>query len=144
MASRGDRLRICPQCGRATVRYVVWTEESARRGGARVWHWEEEDGAHHACRKSRLLGIPPAGVARPSTAAVPPPAGVARSPSLPPRGRNYSAGTAGRAEISAPVVVRGPLYVPVACDCGVPPWEVCKHSFPEYLDADGNPKRESA
>lgn len=53
-------------------------------------------------------------------------------------------GTAGRAEISAPVVVRGPLYVPVACDCGVPPWEVCKHSFPEYLDADGNPKRESA
>jgi hypothetical protein len=29
-------------------------------------------------------------------------------------------------------VITGPLYEPSGCDCGAPPWEVCKHSFPEY------------
>lgn len=30
----------------------------------------------------------------------------------------------------------GENYVDVKCDCGVPPWEVCKHSFPEVIEAE--------
>lgn len=137
-------MRLCERCGLAVVRFVFWTAESERRGGERVWHWVEEDGAHHRCRQTLARKSPPVSVAGPSPEPVRPLSGGARSPSLPPRRRNYSAGKGRAAEISAPVVVRGPLYVPVACDCGVPPWEVCKHSFPEHLNADGNPKRSGA
>lgn len=36
-------------------------------------------------------------------------------------------------EVSAGVVVVGERYVRVECDCGVPPWERCEHSFPEEV-----------
>ena len=34
----------------------------------------------------------------------------------------------GRADCKPSVLVVGRLYREVNCDCGVPPWEECKHS----------------
>jgi hypothetical protein len=35
-----------------------------------------------------------------------------------------------------PRLVVGSEFVDVKCDCGVPNWEVCKHSFHEYMVDD--------
>lgn len=33
-------------------------------------------------------------------------------------------------------VQAGPDYYDCKCDCGVPPWETCEHSFPLVLEAE--------
>jgi hypothetical protein len=45
--------------------------------------------------------------------------------------RNLTAEYHGR-----PRLVIGSEFVDVKCDCGVPNWEVCKHSFHEYMVDD--------
>lgn len=40
----------------------------------------------------------------------------------------------GRPTVGKPVLVIGENYKPSGCDCDIPPWEICKHSFHWMLD----------
>ena len=40
-------------------------------------------------------------------------------------------------EVQSYGVVTGDLYVDVKCDCGIPPWEECRHSFIPKKDCTG-------
>ena len=42
----------------------------------------------------------------------------------------------GRPLVSKGIVVIGENYKPSGCDCGIPPWEVCEHSFQWAKDED--------
>jgi hypothetical protein len=51
----------------------------------------------------------------------------------PPKHKSKSKQKKGRPLIGKPVLVIGINYVPSNCDCDIPPWELCPHSFPDLL-----------
>lgn len=42
---KGIKLRPCHVCGE-TVNFVLWLDESTKRG-RKIYHWANEDGSHH-------------------------------------------------------------------------------------------------
>ena len=52
MGKRGERLRPCLKCG-VEIRFVPWEERRATEK-KNIWHWVEESGEHHKCRRTAL------------------------------------------------------------------------------------------
>lgn len=46
----------------------------------------------------------------------------------------YDTPTGPKYSMMSAKAIRGENYVEVQCDCGVPPWEVCIHSFWEEIE----------
>ena len=47
MGKKGEKLRPCPRCS-MNIRFVRWIER-AEAEKKNIWHWVNENGAHHYC-----------------------------------------------------------------------------------------------